>query len=76
MKRGAYSMNLLINGESKTRDDSSVSIKDLLKELNVETPEMVSVQLNGTFVDQKEYDSVLLKNNDEIDFLYFMGGGK
>jgi sulfur carrier protein len=69
-------MNLLINGESKTRGDSSVSIKDLLKELNVETPEMVSVQLNGAFVDQKEYDSVLLKNNDEIDFLYFMGGGK
>lgn len=76
IKKGALnSMNLLVNGDSKTIDETSVSIKDLLKKINVETPEMVSVQLNGAFIDQKEYDAVLLKNNDEIDFLYFMGGG-
>lgn len=69
-------MNFVVNGESKTIDEKSVSIKDLLKKLNVETPEMVSVQLNGVFIDQKEHDAVQLKTNDEIDFLYFMGGGK
>jgi sulfur carrier protein len=76
-KRGTLnSMNFVVNGESKTIDEKSVSIKDLLKKLNVETPEMVSVQLNGVFIDQKEHDAVQLKTNDEIDFLYFMGGGK
>jgi sulfur carrier protein len=69
-------MNVIINGESKTIDDSSISVRDLLQRLNVETPEMVSVQLNGIFIDQKEYNSAQVKNNDEVDFLYFMGGGK
>jgi sulfur carrier protein len=36
---------------------------------------MVSVQLNGEFVSRDDYESVSLKEDDEVDFLYFMGGG-
>ncbi len=75
LKGALNSMNLIINGESKFIEESSISIKELLKVMKVETPEMVSVQLNGVFIDQKEYETVLVKNSDEIDFLYFMGGG-
>jgi len=36
---------------------------------------MVSIQLNGEFVVRDDYDSTLVKEGDEVDFLYFMGGG-
>jgi sulfur carrier protein len=36
---------------------------------------MVSVQLNDEFVDRNNFSSTVLKENDKIDFLYFMGGG-
>lgn len=53
----------------------SLSVADLLVLNNVEHPETVSVQLNGKFVDSKLYGATAIKENDEIDFLYFLGGG-
>jgi sulfur carrier protein len=37
---------------------------------------MISVQLNGNFIDKNVFDRISLKENDELDFLYFMGGGE
>jgi sulfur carrier protein len=31
--------------------------------------------LNGEFVERANYGNASLKENDEVDFLYFMGGG-
>ena len=67
-------MKLTINGESKEYD-SSLSVSDLLKRENVQMPETVSVQLNEEFVAQEHYASTQLKEGDEVNFLYFMGGG-
>jgi sulfur carrier protein len=36
---------------------------------------MVSVQLNGEFVDRQQFAATMFKEGDEVDFLYFMGGG-
>jgi sulfur carrier protein len=68
-------MKILFNGEIREFDRDSISIVDLLKAGNVEMPDMVSVQHNGAFVERTDYSSILVKNNDEVDFLYFMGGG-
>jgi sulfur carrier protein len=38
-------------------------------------PEAVSVQLNGNFVKRENFSTTHLKENDEVEFLYFMGGG-
>ena len=43
---------------------------------NVESVEMVSAQLNGSFIDKNDFDNISLKENDELEFLYFMGGGE
>lgn len=51
------------------------SILDIIKLNKVLQPEMVSVQLNGEFVLRDDYESTIIKEGDEIDFLYFMGGG-
>jgi sulfur carrier protein len=69
-------MELVVNGESKTISDEPHSIESILKLFNVETPDMVSVQLNGNFVHQTNFSSTYPKTGDEIDFLYFMGGGQ
>lgn len=67
-------MNIKINGEIKEINDT-ISMTQLLVIENVEMPEMVSIQLNDEFLRQDEYASTLLKEGDEVNFLYFMGGG-
>ena len=52
-----------------------VSIADILILNKVVQPQMVTIQLNGSFVLKEDYKTTLLKKDDEIDFLYFMGGG-
>ena len=67
-------MKLTINGEAKELKDG-LSITELLVVENVELPEMVSVQLNDEFLRQDEYAATIVKEGDDINFLYFMGGG-
>jgi sulfur carrier protein len=42
---------------------------------NVETPEYVTVSINEEFVESSAKDSTVLKDGDNVEFLYFMGGG-
>ena len=63
-----------VNGEIQVVE-LPLNVSELIKLNLVEQPEMVSVQVNEEFVDREEWNSVLLKENDEVDFLYFMGGG-
>jgi len=68
-------MKIKLNGKEQMIDANSLSIAQLLKRSNVDNPEMVSVQLNGEFVDKAGFNTAHLKDGDEVDFLYFMGGG-
>lgn len=43
---------------------------------NVSQPDMVSIQINGEFVARDLFESTSINEGDEIDFLYFMGGGQ
>lgn len=65
---------LTINGKVQ-EVDLPASVLDVIKQNNVFQPDMVSVQLNGEFVQKETYAETLLQAGDEIDFLYFMGGG-
>lgn len=67
-------MKIKVNGEVKKIKDL-VTITEVLKIENVEMPDMVSVQLNGEFAERDRFDKTVIKENDEIEFLYFMGGG-
>jgi sulfur carrier protein len=67
-------MKLIINGQSENIAGENISVAELLALKNVEAPDMVSVQLNGEFVQRAAF-ATGLKENDELDFLYFMGGG-
>jgi sulfur carrier protein len=68
-------MNLTVNGDAFYTEKEKITLIDLLKEKKVEQPELVSVQVNGCLVKKLDYMRTLLNENDDIDFLYFMGGG-
>ena len=68
-------MKVKVNGKDQIINISEVNLIELLKNNNVAKPELVSVQLNGAFVNREAYESTFVKENDEVDFLFFMGGG-
>ena len=39
-------------------------------------PEYVSVSINEEFVESDKKESTVLKEGDNVEFLYFMGGGQ
>ena len=65
---------ITVNGEAQ-EVQLPLSLSELIKQNNVQQPEMVSVQLNDDFVDRNEWDRLQIKEGDSVDFLYFMGGG-
>ena len=65
---------ITVNGEVQEAQ-LPLSLTELIKQNNVQQPEMVSVQVNDDFVDRTEWDGLQLKEGDNVDFLYFMGGG-
>jgi sulfur carrier protein len=66
--------NIIVNGKEQIINES-ISLSELLVINNVAEPSMVSIQVNGSFVVREDYDTTKLYENDEVDFLYFMGGG-
>ena len=68
-------MNIEINGEAAVLSNS-LNVTQLLSEKNVKMPDMVSVELNGEILPRENFDGTIIKENDKIEFLYFMGGGQ
>ena len=68
-------MQIKINGEVESVPEERLSISRLLEIKKVESPEMVSVQVNGAIVERSRYGDISLSDKDEVEFLYFMGGG-
>ena len=64
-----------VNGESQ-EVVLPMTVEELIKNNNEENPELVSVQVNEEFLDRNEYAKRQVEEGDEIDFLFFMGGGQ
>ncbi len=69
-------MNIKVNGKDQEINKTSISVFELLSENKVQRVDMVSVQLNEKFIRKEDFQTVIIKENDEVDFLFFMGGGK
>ena len=52
-----------------------LSVTELIAQLQIDNPEMVSVQVNEEFAERDDWDGIQIKEDDKVDFLYFMGGG-
>ena len=66
---------VIVNGEAQ-EVQLPLNLTELIKQNNVQQPEMVSVQVNDDFVDRNEWDGLQIKEGDTVDVLYFMGGGQ
>lgn len=51
------------------------TIAKLIADEKVENAEYVTVTLNDDFLDKEAYENTIIKDGDNIEFLYFMGGG-
>jgi len=67
-------MKIKANG-NEVQIEREMTIFEMLDVLNVSMKEYVTVQINGQIIPRSDYDKVIVKENDEIEFLYFMGGG-
>ena len=65
---------IYVNGDAQ-EVSLPLNVSELIKQLLVENPEMVSVQVNEEFAEREDWDSIQIKEDDKVDFLYFMGGG-
>ena len=65
---------IYVNGDAQ-EVNLPLNVSELIKELKVVTPEMVSVQVNEEFAEREDWESLQIKEGDKVDFLYFMGGG-
>ena len=68
-------MTITVAGEKKEYKDG-LTLPELIELENVETPQYVTVSVNEEFVDSAAFDTTTLKEGDEVEFLYFMGGGR
>lgn len=65
---------ITLNG-SQEELGGEISVEELLVEKKVASPDMVSIELNGEILDKEDYGRVVIKQGDQIELLYFMGGG-
>ena len=68
-------MKITVAGEKKEYEDN-LTVAKLIELEKVETPQYVTVSVNEEFVESDAFDTTTLKEGDEVEFLYFMGGGK
>ena len=68
-------MKIKVNGTELTLE-REITIKELLNLQQVEMQDYVTAQINEELIDRKMFDSTTLKENDSVEFLYFMGGGE
>ncbi len=74
MKReDEMSIKILLNGKEEVLANE-MSISELLKKKNIR-PEAVTVELNEKIISRQDYQSILLKEEDTLEFVFFMGGG-
>jgi sulfur carrier protein len=66
-------MQVMING--KAEEVAGGSVLDLLKAKNIE-PQMVAVELNDQMVERTNLGTTTLKEGDQVEFLFYMGGGQ
>ena len=67
-------IRITVGGEHREIEENT-TVETLLAIEHVEMPEYVSVSVNEEFVLRAEFNRRTLKDGDEVEFLYYMGGG-
>lgn len=68
-----YMIKILINGEMKAIP-AEINLKNLLEFLSLPN-ERIAIELNREVVRKKDWENILVKNDDKIEIVHFVGGG-
>lgn len=68
-------MTITVAGNKKDVAEG-LTVAQLVIDENVETPQYVTVTINDEFLESGAFESIVLKDGDVVEFLYFMGGGQ
>ena len=66
-------MDLIVNGE-KLQTKKDISLYSLIKDLKIENKVMAAA-VNMQIIKKDKWDKFILKENDKIELLQFVGGG-
>ena len=66
-------IQIRVNGKVKTIP-AKYSISDLVKNLNIPIKK-VAIEHNQEIIDKKKINRIILKKNDKIEIVHFIGGG-
>ena len=66
-------MTIVLNGKKEVLEQQK-SIRDLLISKSID-PNTVIVEYNGDIVKREEWANIILKENDVLEVLRFVGGG-
>lgn len=67
-------MTVTIAG-SKKEYEEGITLPELIEKEEIENAQYVTVTINDEFVAREDFPNTVLKENDTVEFLYFMGGG-
>ena len=66
-------IKIKFNGKNLLIDKSS-NIDNLIKQFNIKLNN-VAIEYNNKIIDKKKIKKIVLKNNDFIEVVHFIGGG-
>ncbi len=68
-------MTITVTGVKKEVADG-LTLAQLVIDEKVETPEYVTASVNEEFISSSSFEDTVLKDGDNVEFIYFMGGGQ
>ena len=68
-------MTITVTGVKKEVADG-LTLAQLVIDEKVETPEYVTASVNDDFVSSSSFEDTVLNEGDNVEFIYFMGGGQ
>ena len=68
-------MTITVTGVNKEVADG-MTLAQLVVDEKVETPEYVTASVNEEIISSSSFEDTVLKDGDNVEFIYFMGGGQ
>lgn len=66
---------MLVKINGKSEEVQGATVLDLLKARNID-PHMVAVELNTQMLERDHLATTSVKEGDQLEFLFYMGGGR
>ena len=66
-------MHVVVNGERRAVPDNS-NLLELVATLDLPL-QRIAIELNGEVVRKKDWPTTMIKDNDRIEVVHFVGGG-